>query len=316
MTSGGLGFIGTGSDTSLLESQLQEAQFLLTTSHPMERTKPGVMPVGVGFLVWGADLKIACQMVSKYRPCAVWLFAARTPAQMQEWTKALRAACPDVKIWVQIGTVQAAVETVKTCQPDVLVVQGTDAGGHGLSNGGASLLTLLPEVKDALALAGQRVPQIVAAGGVTDGRGCAASLALGADGICMGTRFLACTEATIAKGYQDAVLAGRDGGISTVRSSVYDQLRGTTDWPAGYGGRGLINESYLDSVKGIGFEENKKLYEQALTTGDRGWGDGGRLTTYAGTGVGLIRTVKTAAQILEELIADSKKALTSTKSRL
>ena len=129
------------------------------------------------------------------------------------------------KVWIQVGTVSDALEAVTTCEPDVLVVQGSDAGGHGLERG-ASIITLLPEVVDALKAIGRSDVALVAAGGVMDGRGVAASVALGASGATLGTRFLASEEANIAKGYQDDVLQSRDAGISTVRSKVYDTLRG------------------------------------------------------------------------------------------
>ena len=183
----------------------------------------------------------------------------------------------------------------------LLVVQGSDAGGHGLQRG-AGIVTLLPEVADALRDAGlgDSIP-LVAAGGIVEGRGVAACLALGASGIAMGTRFLACGEAQVARGYRDAVLSARDGGVETVRTRVYDELRGTKGWPVRYGGRGVANRSFVDAGLGMRVEENRRLYQEALGKGDEGWGMEGRLTTYAGTGVGLVREVMTARDILEEI---------------
>lgn len=125
---------------------------------------------------------------------------------------------------------------------------------------------------------------------------------LGANGICMGTRFLASREADLAKGYQDAVLHASDGGVSTKRSSVYDRIRGTPGWPGEYGGRGVLNDTFWDSEKGMDEEENKRLYREASAKGDKGWAkEGGRMCTYAGTGVGLVREVKGAGEIVEEV---------------
>jgi nitronate monooxygenase len=137
------------------------------------------------------------------------------------------------------------------------------------------------------------------------GRGVAAALALGAQGVVMGTRYLACPEANIAKGYQDAVLHASDGGVNTARGKLYDSLRGTTDWPAHYGGRSVLNESWHDAAKGMSLEENKRRHDEALTTGDEGWGEKARLTTYAGTGVGLVKSVKSAADITQEVREDA-----------
>jgi nitronate monooxygenase len=197
---------------------------------------------------------------------------------------------------------------VKDCKPDVLVVQGTDAGGHGLEKC-AGLITLLPEVDDTLSATcrdlGSVKPTLIAAGGIMDGRGVAAALALGAQGVVMGTRYLACPEANITKGYQKAVLNASDGGVSTARGKLYDSLRGTTDWPAHYGGRSVLNESWHDAAKGMSFEENKRRHDEALKTGDAGWGEKARLTTYGGTGVGLVRSVRPAADVTRETREDA-----------
>lgn len=77
---------------------------------------------------------------------------------------------------------------------------------------------------------------MVAAGGIVDGRGIAATLAFGSTGVAMGTRFLASVEASIARGYQNEILRASDGGVCTVRSTVYDRVRGIKDWPARYDG--------------------------------------------------------------------------------
>jgi nitronate monooxygenase len=144
-------------------------------------------------------------------------------------------------------------------------------------------------------------PALVAAGGILESRTAAAALALGASGVVMGTRYLAAPEANIMQGYRSDVLAANDGGQQTERTKLYDQLRGTTDWPAEYGGRGVLNHSYYDHAKGMSFEENKRLHDEALKKGDAGWGEKGRLTTYAGTGVGLATREQSAAEITEEV---------------
>lgn len=222
----------------------------------------------------------------------------------------MRKASPQTQIWIQVSTVKDAIDTVNECQPDVLVVQGTDAGGHGLTQAGASLMTLLPEVVDNLAShCKDKKIKLVAAGGITDGRGIAAALTLGADGVVMGTRFLAAPEAVLAQGYRQAVLDESDGGITTVRTDVYDQLRGTTNWPQGYGGRGIINQSYADAQAGMSVSNNKQLYETALQQGDKGWGREGRLTTYAGTGIGLIHQIMPASDIVKSVRTEAIRLL-------
>lgn len=109
------------------------------------------------------------------------------------------------------GKVRHAVSAVES-GVDFVIVQGTEAGGH---TGLIATMPLVPQVVDAV---GDRVP-VVAAGGIFDGRGLAASLALGADGVWMGTRFIATPEARTVRGYKDALLRSRED--DTVISKGY-----------------------------------------------------------------------------------------------
>ncbi len=104
------------------------------------------------------------------------------------------------------GKVRHAVSAVESgC--DFVIVQGTEAGGH---TGLIATMPLVPQVVDAV---GARVP-VVAAGGIFDGRGLAAAMALGADGVWMGTRFIATPEARTVRGYKDALVrTGEDGTV-------------------------------------------------------------------------------------------------------
>lgn len=309
---GGLGVIGAGTNLDDLDKELQHAAELLKQS-PIPGTSSDTLPVGVGFLNWGANLEIALAAVRKYRPIAAWFYAPRKLQDLVPWTEKIREASQNkTKIWIQIGTVAEAVEVCKLCKPDVVVVQGADSGGHGLEHG-AGIITLLPEIADALDEEGFDDIVLIAAGGIMEGRGTAACLTLGAQGVVMGTRFLASAEAKIAKGYQSEVIRARDGGVSTARTTVYDTIRGTKGWPSHYNGRGLINQSYRDAQAGMSKEENQKLYAKALATGDQGWGIEGRLTTYAGTGVGLVKEVKTAKEIVEEVRRVSGRVLSANK---
>lgn len=319
---GGLGFVGAGSDASTLESMLNDFKSLQAEDPDLSKIQH-VLPVGVGFICWAGEklLNDALPAIEKYPPAAVWLFAPRSTEDLVQWTGAVRERTNGkTEIWIQVGTVKNAVEVTKACDPDVLVVQGHDAGGHGLHHA-SGLISLLPEVSDALstlqtqAKNGTRRPLLVAAGGIVEGRGAAAALALGAAGIVLGTRYLASPEANIAHGYRDAVVRAGDGGQATARTKLFDQLRGTTDWPVEYGGRGVLNESWTDAENGMELEENKRLYNEALAKGDGGWGDKARLTTYAGTGVGLVKEIKGAGAITTEVRDAAKEVLRETVGR-
>ncbi|GIZ49402.1 hypothetical protein CKM354_001243200 [Cercospora kikuchii] len=311
---GGLGFIGAGSDASNLESILEEAKQQITGAQVLKEVND-VMPIGIGFLLWAGEelLNEALPLLAKYKPAAVWLFAPRQVGDFEEWTREIRRVTDGkTKIWIQVGQVAEAFDVTTICEPDVLVVQGQDAGGHGLEQA-SGLVPLVPEVDDAITglahTKGIKKPTIIATGGIMDGRGAAAAIALGASGVTLGTRYLSAPEANIAKGYRDAVFSASDGGVWTKRVKLYDTLRGTRDWPERYGGRGVLNETWFDSENGLSIEENQKLYDEAMKKGDEGWGAKARLATYAGAGVGLAKSVKSAARITEEVRDDAKKVL-------
>lgn len=328
---GGLGFLGAGYDFSDLAAQLAHAADLLAPT-PLAIPPPSsliakpLLPIGIGIILHSASLPSFLSILrsAPHTPAAIWLFAPARASTLAEWTHALRDLYhphPAPRIWIQIGSVADAVSAAKTCAPDVLVVQGGDAGGHGLA-GAAGVVALLPEVFDAVAAAvaageAERVPALVGAGGIVEGRGVAAAVALGAEGAVLGTRFLASHEAEIARGYKDEVVRAVDGGKSTVRTRLYDSLRGTHGWPAEYGGRGVVNRSWWDAEGGMGMEENTRRYNEALKTGeDAGWGVEGRMTTYAGTAVGLVRGVSPAGEITREVREGANRVLSGLLGRL
>ncbi|PVH78213.1 NPD-domain-containing protein [Cadophora sp. DSE1049] len=314
---GGLGFLGAGTDVSTLSEMLNEASSSFQTS-PLSKTPDGILPIGVGFICWGADLSVTLSVIeaAPLKPVAAWLFAPQNPKELLSWTEGIRKASNGrTRIWIQVGTVASGLEVAKSCKPDVLVIQGADAGGHGLVQS-SSIITLLPECTDALAREGFGHIPLIATGGIMDGRGVAAALTLGASGVCMGTRFLASPEAVISNGYRNAVVQASDGGVTTARTTVYDKVRGTHGWPESYNARGVLNQSFWDSQEGMSEEENAKLYAEAVKMGDQGWGEKGRMTTYAGTGVGLVKKIMTAGEIVQEVLRDSSKRLAEVSSRL
>lgn len=322
---GGLGFLGAGNDATNvgkgdLESTLEEAKTECASAPNLKGVK-GVLPIGVGFLCWAGEklLQDSLPALEKYVPAAVWLFAPNKNDELVRFTRETRRVTKGrTKVWIQVGSVANALEVTKTCQPDVLIVQSHDAGGHGLHNA-AGLIPLFPEIDDAItslcAKENIRKPALVAAGGILESRTAAAALMLGASGLVMGTRYLASPETNIMQGYREDILSSTDGGQSTERTKLYDQLRGTTAWPSEYGGRGVLNHSYYDDANGMGLEDNRRLYDEALKKGNAGWGKKGRLTAYAGTGVGLTKKVQSAAEITEEVREGAKVLLAKSSSR-
>ncbi|KAJ5354784.1 Aldolase-type TIM barrel [Penicillium brevicompactum] len=295
---GGLGFIGPGAKTQDTTDDLEKASALIRGANTIPTTS-SALPVGVGYQLWADDVGIAVAAIEKYRPCAAWLYAPKQgPEDYNDWSSKIRKASPETQIWIQIGTLKEAKQLLQISErPDVVVVQGAESGGHGRVNDGMGLMSLLPEVADAMA--NSRIP-LFAAGGIADGRGVAAAMCLGASGAAMGTRFLAATEARISRGYQDEVVRASDGAASTTRTLLYNHLRGTFGWPKEYSPRTIVNQSFVEQQQGKSFEELQRLHDEAAKAGDKGWGPSGRLATYAGASIGLIHDVKSAADIVRE----------------
>jgi nitronate monooxygenase len=296
---GGLGFIGPGAKTQDMNDDLEKASALIQGAANSIRTTNSALPVGVGYQLWADDLNVAVAAIEKYKPCAAWLYAPRQgPNDYDEWSRKIRIASPETQIWIQIGTLKEAKQLLQiTERPDVVVVQGAESGGHGRTNDGMGLMSLFPEVADAMA--SSQIP-LFAAGGIADGRGVAAALCLGASGAVMGTRFLAASETRISRGYQNEVVRASDGAASTTRTHLYNHLRGTFGWPEEYSPRTIWNKSFVEQQQGKSFEELKELHDEAAKGGDKGWGPEGRLATYAGASIGLIHGVKNAGDIIRE----------------
>ncbi|MDF9745828.1 NAD(P)H-dependent flavin oxidoreductase [Natrinema salsiterrestre] len=196
---------------------------------------------------------------------------------------------------------------------DLVVTQGLEAGGHVQS--GVTTMALVPRVADAV---GDEVP-IVAAGGIADGRGIAAVLALGADGAWLGTRFVATDEAAVHDEYRRRLTEGDETDI--VHTTVFDK-----GWP-GTPHRVLRNET-LERWEGAGRPAagdrpgeddiiatteaggGIERYAEALATPDVD-GDIDEMALFAGQSVGLTDEVRSAGGLLKELVAETRTAVST-----
>ncbi|TGO12880.1 hypothetical protein BTUL_0081g00410 [Botrytis tulipae] len=301
---GGIGFLAGGNDEAVLHQKLTvtRSSFEAASRKPSQIETFDRLPIGIGFQNWGCEINVAVEATRKHKPSAVWLYAPKRTEDLKEWAQELKfVSGGKVSIWVQVGTVKEALDVMDTARPDVLVIQGSDAGGHGLARS-ASIISLLPEVADALEDRKSEINSIplLAAGGIMDGRGVAAAMCLGATGAVMGTRFLAAEEAGIPQGWQTELVKAVDGGVSTGRSTLCDRLKTTVGWPTQYDGRALLNKGHEDEKAGMSDEENIRLYKKELQDGDKAWGSHGRMVAYSGTGVGLIKSVMPAEKIIQE----------------
>lgn len=186
---------------------------------------------------------------------------------------------------------------------DVVVAQGAEAGGHGTAE--RTTFTLVPEVADLIAERAPGTP-LLASGGVADGRGLAAALVLGADGVLVGTRFWACEEALVERGAQRDVLAS--SGDRTVRTSVYDIVR-EVGWPSRYTGRVLRN-AFVERWHGREDELRAALPDaQRCYLDGKAAGDFEQANVIVGEAIGQIHEVRPAADVVTGLVAEARERL-------
>ena len=201
-----------------------------------------------------------------------------------------------MKVVVMCGRVRHALKAAEA-GADCVAAQGTEAGGH---TGEIGTLALVPQVVDAV-----DVP-VLAAGGIADGRGVAAALALGAKGVIVGTRFIASHEAAAAPSYRRALVQGNDD--STVRTRCY------TGKPA----RAIRNaynaewENHPADIQPYPFQVMESAQRGVLDyTGSTGDADPERTFMPAGQALGLIHDVRSATAILADLVRESGDAIQS-----
>jgi nitronate monooxygenase len=278
---GGYAFLGAGyGDEEWLKRELP----LLSA-----RASDAGRAFGVGFITWSLARKPhLLDLVLEQRPDAVWL----SYGDVAPFARRIKAA--GAKLVCQIQTEKAAAVALEA-GADILVAQGAEAGGHGVSRGA---LTLVPAVVD---LAGSRVP-VVAAGGVADGRGLAASLMLGACGVAMGTRFYATLEAAAHEAAKQRIVDA--SGDDSLRSIVFDISRSNV-WPAPYTGRCLINEHLrrwagheLELVRSMSSEGRR--YAEARASGDFD-----TAAVIAGEAAALIHEVRSAGELMQRMVHEA-----------
>ncbi len=256
--------------------------------------------VGCGLITWSlAKQPPLLDLVLAAKPRAIFL-SFGDPAPF-----ASRVKEQGVLLLCQVQTRKDAARALD-CGADVVVAQGSEAGGHGSLR---STFTLVPEVADLIAA---RAPQtlLCAAGGIADGRGLAAALMLGADGALVGSRLWASQEANVSPAMHAAALKAT--GDDTIRSQVMDLAR-KLDWPSRYTARVLENdfirrwhgrESELLAVA----DEEAVKYRQAWAEGDPD-----RSNVFIGEVAGLIHEIEPAGAIIDRMVREAATALQRSK---
>jgi nitronate monooxygenase len=282
---GGLGLVGGGgrADPGWLEEQLQIAAD--GTGEPW----------GVGFQSWATDV-MTVERALAHRPRAVMLsFGDPRPL-----VAPIRSA--GTALIVQVTDLEEARQAIDV-GADVIVAQGTEAGGHG---GRRSTLPFVPVVVDLAA-----PTPVLAAGGIADGRGVAAALVLGAAGALLGTRFLVALEALVAPSVAKAIIEG--GGEDTDRSRVSDIARGSP-WPSKYGAR-TLRTPFFDRWRGREDELASdpaalQYYLEAVARGESS-----PEPVWASEAIDLITEMSAAADLVAALAAQAEEALARAASR-
>jgi nitronate monooxygenase len=250
----------------------------------------GGRPWGAGLISWNASPE-ALETILSHRPRVVMLsFGDASP-----FVSRIREA--GALLMVQVHDVQAA-RRARDVGADVIVAQGTEAGGHSESR---ATLPLVPAVVDAVA-----PTPVLAAGGIADGRGLAAALALGAEGVLIGTAFCATDESLLHARAKVRLLHA--SGAETIRTRVFDIVRGY-EWPAPYTGRALRNR-FTERWHGrerelaAALDEERAAFSDAQQRGDTDAG-----LVWAGEGVDLVRETAPAADVVRRIARDAERRL-------
>ncbi len=232
------------------------------------------------------------------------------------WVQQLHSS--GARVWVQVGTVERAREAVQV-GADAVIAQGSEAGGHSYTT--LALSSLVPSVVDAVV----PVP-VIAAGGIADGRTVASALALGAEGVCVGTRLIASREAHAHEEYKRRVVVSAadetvrtwmfgpewpDQPMRVIRNRVVSEWAGRDNKtpqapvPQQFIGRTLIG----------GQEYWMPKFSAILPTPETA-GDFEEMCLAAGESVGLVKEVKPAGEIVKEMMEDARRIIRDRLNRM
>jgi len=283
---GGFGILGGGyGDRAWLE---QETAKLACVPHPF----------GIGFITWSlAKQPELLDIALHARPRAIML-SFGDPGPFAPRIKAAGAL-----LICQVQTEDMARQALDA-GADILIAQGTEAGGHGASR---TTLDIVPAIVD---LAAGRVP-VAAAGGIGDGRGLAAMMMLGASGVLLGTRFYASVECDGPEEAKRRICAASNG--NSVRGIIFDLSRNNV-WPAPFTGRCLINDharrwmgrevELMQNIKAVAAE-----YAAARASGNFDIA-----AVIAGEAVGLIHDIVPAAEIVDRIVTEADQTLSGRRN--
>lgn len=247
---------------------------------------------GFGAITWALDQNPdVLDIALSYKPEAVFL----SFGEIAPYAEKVRDA--GVKLIAQVQTVDGARQAADQ-GADIIVAQGTEAGGHG---GARATLPLVAAVVDA-------IPDrpVLAAGGIADGRGLAAAIMLGAQGVLVGTAFCVAEESLAKPGAKKLMESA--SGDRTIRSTVFDIAR-DKDWPKDWNLRTLRNDftdRWHDDPKSMmsDVDSIRAAYNAALDKGEFN-----EAAVIVGEAIDLVHTVEPAADILQRIVRQAEDRL-------
>ena len=275
---GGLGLIGgANAPAEVVRNEIREARKLTSK------------PFGVNVMLMSPHAEDIAKVVVEEGIKVVTTGAGSPEKYMKMWKEAGIVVIPVV------ASVALARRMERT-GADAVVAEGTESGGH---IGEATTMTLVPQVVDAV-----NIP-VIAAGGIADGRGLAASLMLGAKAVQMGTRFVVADESIVSEAYKDRIIAAKDIDSAVTGRSHGHPVRSL---------RNAMTREYSKlEAEGKSFEELEYLtlgtLRKAVMEGDIVHG-----TVMAGQIAGLVSKKQSAKEIIEEIISEATNLLKNAGS--
>ncbi len=273
---GGLGIIGAGgAPAAFVREQVQKAK---------EKTDK---PFGVNIMLMNPEADQIAEVVVEEGVKVVTTGAGNPGKYMKMWKDA------GIKV-IPVVASSAMAKLMERAGADAVVAEGMESGGH---IGSLTTMALVPQVVDAVSI------PVIAAGGIGDGRGLAAALMLGAEGVQMGTRFVVAKESIVHPNYKEKLIKAKDIDSEVTGMSTGHPVRSL---------RNKMTKEYLRLEKeGADFETLEKLglgaLRKAVVEGDVVNG-----TVMAGQIAGMVNKEQTCREMILEIMEQAEKLLVGT----
>lgn len=270
---GGLGIVAAAN----MPADILEEQIVLTR-------KLTDKPFGMNIMLMSENVADAMEIAARYRVPVVTT-GAGMPGKVLDRLKPLGT------IVMPVVASTSHAERVSKQGADAVIAEGTEAGGHV---GEITTMNIIPQIADCVSI------PVIAAGGISDGRGMAAAFALGAEGVQVGTRFVCSTECTAHINYKNAIIKANDRATAV------------TGRPTGHPVRVLKNKlvkMYEELEKNCApAEELEKLgagkLRLAVVEGDADMG-----SLMAGQSAGMVKKIEPCADIIQDIVTGAEKII-------